>query len=144
MKEVCCLVRLILGSKHRKLPRSFVSSPGHAAFKPLEANQLDPPTFGLPLQRPTEIYGPSGLREFMRCNLRLTQSILTRPYVVHELLFEGEEEETGKLHPSEREGRSIRQVDGVWKDFTTSAGVNMSAGPILHTGQPSFASRSIR
>jgi ribonuclease Z len=86
------------------------------------------------LQRPTELYGPSGLREFVRLNLRLTQSVLTRPYVVHELLFEGEEEEVGTLHPSERQGRNIRQENGVWKDFTSKAGVDISAGPILHTG----------
>lgn len=85
-------------------------------------------------QRPTELYGPSGLREFVRLNLRLTQSVLTRPYVVHELLFEGEEEETGKLHPSEREGRNIRQENGIWKDFTSEVGVDISAGPVLHTG----------
>lgn len=85
-------------------------------------------------QRPTEIYGPSGLRLFMRMNLQLTQSVLTRPYVVHELLFPGEEEEKGQLHVSERAGRSIRQEDGCWKDFTSDLGVDISAGPILHTG----------
>lgn len=90
--------------------------------------------FYAPLQRATEIYGPSGLREFLRVNLRLTQSILTRPYVVHELLFDSEEACVGVLHPSERQGDDIRAVNGTWEKFATVAGVEISAGPILHTG----------
>lgn len=67
-------------------------------------------------------------------NLRLTQSILTRPYVVHELLFDGEEADTTtNLHESERSGSNIRQSSGIWKDFVTSEGIQVSAGPILHT-----------
>ncbi|GJN91448.1 hypothetical protein Rhopal_004471-T1 [Rhodotorula paludigena] len=86
---------------------------------------------------PTEIYGPSGLRLFLRTCLSLTQSILTRPYVVHELLFADELEEQGALHPSERQGRNIRQgMDGFWRDVVDDRegrGVSVSAGPIEHT-----------
>ncbi|KAK4054290.1 hypothetical protein OIO90_003523 [Microbotryomycetes sp. JL221] len=83
--------------------------------------------------RPTEIYGPSGLREFLRVNFRLTHTVLTRPYVVHELLFNDEQTFEGTLHASERQGRDIRQTDGVWKKFASINGVDVSAGPILHT-----------
>ncbi|GAA5823485.1 hypothetical protein JCM3770_004474 [Rhodotorula araucariae] len=86
---------------------------------------------------PTEIYGPSGLRLFLRTCLTLTHSILTRPYVVHELLFADEREELGDLHPSERPGRNIRADDeGYWRDFVRDAeggGMSVSAGPIQHT-----------
>ncbi|BGP41115.1 hypothetical protein JCM10450v2_005147 [Rhodotorula kratochvilovae] len=86
---------------------------------------------------PTEIYGPSGLRLFLRTCLSLTHSILTRPYVVHELLFADEAEEVGALHPSERPGRNIRaDEEGYWRDFVGEAeggGMSVSAGPIEHT-----------
>jgi len=91
-------------------------------------------------QPPTEIYGPSGLRLFLRTCLALTQSILSRPYVVHELLFADEPEEAGELHPSERRGRSIRADEqGFWRDVVGEAeggGVSVSAGPIEHTSEP--------
>ncbi|KAI5475949.1 ribonuclease Z [Pseudohyphozyma bogoriensis] len=89
-----------------------------------------------PSAKPTEIYGPKGLRFFLRQSLASTYSILTRPYVVHELLFPDEsptitaEED---LHPSERVGRDIPQKDGVWEDIETAIDVKISAGPILHT-----------
>ncbi|BGP25569.1 hypothetical protein JCM10295v2_004497 [Rhodotorula toruloides] len=86
---------------------------------------------------PTEIYGPAGLRLFLRTTLTLTASILSRPYVVHELLFPGEETSTGELHPSERKGRDIRMgEDGFWRDLvseTEGGSVSVGAGPILHT-----------
>ncbi|KAL8291958.1 hypothetical protein RQP46_001424 [Phenoliferia psychrophenolica] len=93
------------------------------------------PRLSLPLSaQSTEIFGPAGLRFFLRTNLKLTYSTLSRPYVVHELLFEGEEEDTsGPLHPNEREGRNIRQVDGFWKGITAAHGFSIDAGPILHT-----------
>ncbi|KAK4703984.1 ribonuclease Z, partial [Phenoliferia sp. Uapishka_3] len=88
-----------------------------------------------PSSPPTEIYGPSGLRSFLRHNLRLTYSILSRPYVVHELLFHGEEEDnTLPHHPSEMEGRNVRQdEEGFWRVFESANGFIMDAGPVLHT-----------
>ncbi|KAM0789654.1 hypothetical protein ACM66B_000456 [Microbotryomycetes sp. NB124-2] len=83
--------------------------------------------------KPIEIYGPCGLREFMRTNMRLSRSVLTRPYVVHELLLDGEQGFGGDLHVSERQGRDIQQRDGVWTNFASVKGVDISAGPILHT-----------
>ncbi|KAG0655150.1 hypothetical protein C6P46_001142 [Rhodotorula mucilaginosa] len=85
---------------------------------------------------PLEIYGPSGLRQFLRCTLSLTQTILSRPYRVHELLFSDEKCDPSKeLHPSERLGQDLRadEQDGYWRNFVPEDGVTVSAGPILHT-----------
>ncbi|GAA6005809.1 hypothetical protein JCM10207_007237 [Rhodosporidiobolus poonsookiae] len=89
---------------------------------------------------PTQIYGPSGLRLFLRTTLGLTHSILTRPYAVHELLFPDERtctQDEGALHPSERAGRDIRMgAEGDWRGFVDEkegAGVQVSAAPIEHT-----------
>lgn len=89
-------------------------------------------------QRPTDLYGPKGLRAFVRQSLASTFSILTRPYIVHELLFPGEEPSPSPsegLWPSERQGRDIPQVNGVWSNFEEAIEIDISAGPILHTGQ---------
>ncbi|GAA5909182.1 ribonuclease Z [Sporobolomyces salmoneus] len=83
---------------------------------------------------PTRIYGPSGLRLFLRHCLALTHSTLTRPYQVNELLFPDEEEETGALHPSERPGENIRCDDeGFWRGIIEEKGMRVDVGPILHT-----------
>ncbi|KWU44385.1 Metallo-hydrolase/oxidoreductase [Rhodotorula sp. JG-1b] len=85
---------------------------------------------------PLEIYGPSGLRQFLRCTLSLTQTILARPYRVHELLFSDEQgNRSSDLHPSERLGQDLRadEKDGFWRNFVSEDGVTVSAGPILHT-----------
>jgi ribonuclease Z len=72
----------------------------------------------------------------VRKSLELTFSILSRPYVVHELLFPDEEASPpDALHPSERQGLDIfADEDGVWKGFASDIGVDVSAGPLLHTG----------
>ncbi|GAA5993280.1 hypothetical protein JCM10908_001409 [Rhodotorula pacifica] len=88
---------------------------------------------------PIEIYGPSGLRQFLRVSLSLTQTILSRPYTVHELLFPDETpyDDNAKLHPSERTGRDVRpDGEGFWREVVTAeegGGVSVSAGPIQHT-----------
>ncbi|GAA6022850.1 hypothetical protein JCM8202_003741 [Rhodotorula sphaerocarpa] len=89
---------------------------------------------------PIEIYGPLGLRQFLRVTLSLTQTILSRPYTVHELLFPDEspsDEPDAKLHPSEKRGRDLQpDEDGYWREIVTNAaggGFSVSAGPIQHT-----------
>ncbi|GAA5981433.1 hypothetical protein JCM11641_004761 [Rhodosporidiobolus odoratus] len=89
---------------------------------------------------PTQIYGPSGLRLFLRTCLSLTSSILSRPYVVHELLFLDEEpcpQDPQVLHPSEKKGRDIRMgQEGDWRDVVGEVegdGVKVGAAPIEHT-----------
>lgn len=87
---------------------------------------------------PLEIYGPSGLRQFLRCTLSLTQTILARPYRVHELLFPDEQgDRSSDLHPSERLGQDVRAdgKDGFWRNFVSEDGVTVSAGPILHSSE---------
>ncbi|KAM0752775.1 Metallo-hydrolase/oxidoreductase [Meredithblackwellia eburnea MCA 4105] len=97
-------------------------------------DEIDPRLAAASNEKPTELYGPAGLRSFLRHNLRLSYSILSRPYVVHELLFEGEDADTsGPFHPSERQGRDIRQSGGLWRDFASDTGFSISAGPVLHT-----------
>lgn len=79
-------------------------------------------------------------------NLKLTQSFLSRPYVVHELLFKGEEIECSEnLHVSELKGRNILQKeDGTWDVEDNALGLSVQAGPILHTSEFfSFQTRSV-
>ncbi|GAA5914163.1 hypothetical protein JCM6882_004943 [Rhodosporidiobolus microsporus] len=95
---------------------------------------------------PTQIYGPHGLRLFLRHALSLTHSVLSRPYVVHELLWPDEQPSAqgeGEMHPSERRGRDVVMQEGDggeggWRDFVGEEedgglGVRVSAAPILHT-----------
>ncbi|XP_071012016.1 zinc phosphodiesterase ELAC protein 1 [Oncorhynchus clarkii lewisi] len=74
-----------------------------------------------PTQPPTcvDIYGPQGLRQFLRVALELTSSQLLFPYSVHELepttdqcptegqLSPDVTADSGRLHPQERAGRTI-------------------------------------
>ncbi|KAK6329923.1 hypothetical protein TWF718_003350 [Orbilia javanica] len=95
-----------------------------------------------------EVYGPEGLREYIRTSLRLTRSLLGGSYVVHELHFptSGVEECAKVKHsaddmmPMELPGYNIfPDKDGCWRDIFSSAESpqprewEVSAGPILHS-----------
>ncbi|KAG0151327.1 hypothetical protein CROQUDRAFT_56941 [Cronartium quercuum f. sp. fusiforme G11] len=103
-----------------------------------------------PFSDPTsvvEIYGPSGIREFVRTNLRLTQTHSTLRVQVHELLRMSTRDRIygpslsqptgspGRLWRTEILGRDIwADEEGVWRSFVgvEETGVCVSAAPIAH------------
>ncbi|MBW0470117.1 hypothetical protein O181_009832 [Austropuccinia psidii MF-1] len=94
-----------------------------------------------------EIYGPSGIREFVRSNLRLTQTHSSLKVKINELLRRSKDDiyppslsnpscRTGRLWHSELLGKDIwSDEEGVWKEIIpeTECGVSVSAAPIKHT-----------
>ena len=109
------------------------------------------------LQPRIEIYGPAGLRLFVRQIMKMTLTRTAEKYVVHELLHpedpvtpcepsapDGTEStlniaEPNVLHVSELPGRDIRATpDGLWRAIAHGAGqlspIVVDAGPILHRG----------
>ncbi|XP_078662140.1 zinc phosphodiesterase ELAC protein 1-like isoform X1 [Branchiostoma floridae x Branchiostoma belcheri] len=96
-------------------------------------------------QNPTvEIYGPLGLRRYLRTCLELSRSPISFSYVVHELEpveeqlpqdweeWHPEHTSSGPLHPGEGEGRTIRRDEtGAWHLFEDSRFV-VKAGAIYH------------
>ena len=86
-----------------------------------------------------QLYGPRGLRQFIRFNLKMTQAHLSGRYAVHELLSANEAPsvgcETSDMHWNEAPGRDIRpNSDGLWSAFETASGFTMDAGPLSHRG----------
>ncbi|PPR01219.1 hypothetical protein CVT24_006046, partial [Panaeolus cyanescens] len=102
-----------------------------------------------------ELYGPAGLRLFVRQNLKLTATRTAHKYVVHELLTISDSmtpclptpdgaypsalaTQPDIMHPSECVGRDIRASEnGLWIGITEAMGcakakVVVDAGPILH------------
>ncbi|KIK67973.1 hypothetical protein GYMLUDRAFT_36775 [Collybiopsis luxurians FD-317 M1] len=97
---------------------------------PRENINLDEPPF--------EIYGPLGTRAYVRSTLTYTHTLLSRPYVVHELRFPSDPESgdyTALLrHRSELpSGKNIPQINGVWLDIYKDNIISVSAAPIFHS-----------
>nr|CAD7426641.1 unnamed protein product [Timema monikensis] len=96
-----------------------------------------------------ELYGPQGLRKFVRQSLSLSRSILPYGYVVHELVPLSEQypanwgewnvdhDSKGPLHPQEKQGRDIVAGDGSSWDLLCDDGLCVKAG-LLHHTIPSF------
>ncbi|XP_019613491.1 PREDICTED: zinc phosphodiesterase ELAC protein 1-like [Branchiostoma belcheri] len=91
-----------------------------------------------------EIYGPLGLRRYLRTCLELSRSPISFSYVVHELEpvedqlpqdweeWHPEHTSSGPVHPGEGEGRNIRRDEtGAWHLFEDSRFV-VKAGAIYH------------
>ncbi|KAF4603948.1 hypothetical protein EYR40_001123 [Pleurotus pulmonarius] len=111
---------------------------------PILRNMLYPPRPGdLSQGRPPkiEIYGPAGIRTFVRSILQMTYTKTSDRYVVHELLQPNDTITPcgdSDLHSSEVLGRDIlcSPEDGFWRGFTSGNGpfgeVFVDAGPIIH------------
>ncbi|KAI5893383.1 Metallo-hydrolase/oxidoreductase [Schizophyllum commune H4-8] len=85
---------------------------------------------------PLEIYGPRGLRAYIRSGLTYTHSFIQKPYVVHELRCPSDPDFQSALplQPQEHEGRDIAQgEENVWRDVFTGKRLSVSAAPLLHT-----------
>ncbi|KAF8439161.1 beta-lactamase-like protein [Terfezia claveryi] len=84
-----------------------------------------------------EIFGPKGLREYVRHTLRLTYTHLGGWISVHELLLAHEEETpntTDMCYVKEIPGNNLRQDKrGFWKDIFKNEEFNISAGEIRHS-----------
>ncbi|KAF8634360.1 hypothetical protein AX15_000971 [Amanita polypyramis BW_CC] len=126
-------------------------------------NVLHPPQIGPSGQegpypaKTVEIYGPAGLRSFIRQNFRMTASYTADHYVVHELLtshdrvtpcndfipptevagFSQASHDWDIRHPSEERGRDIYTgEDNFWRSIVSGEGhfgnIAVDAGPIYH------------
>ncbi|KAJ7172720.1 beta-lactamase-like protein, partial [Mycena filopes] len=109
----------------------------HVLFAP----PIDPPSYVAPNPKARiEIFGPAGIRIFIRSIMKMTLTRTAEKYVVHELLRKDDEPtscDPEELHSSELAGTDIRcSEDGLWKGFTSGKGslgdVLVDAGPILH------------
>ncbi|KAJ3742062.1 beta-lactamase-like protein [Lentinula detonsa] len=88
-----------------------------------------------------EIYGPAGIRTFVRSILKMTLSRMSDKYVVHELLAPTDQVtscEPEVMHANEVAGEDIfcSTEDGLWRGVTQGQGifgpVVVDAGPIVH------------
>jgi len=85
-----------------------------------------------------ELYGPAGLRSFIRNNLRMCQIRLCGKYAVDELLTADDPVtpcSESELHPNEVPGRDIMADEkGLWRGILRSRSwpVSVDAGPLKH------------
>ncbi|KAF7433082.1 hypothetical protein PC9H_005028 [Pleurotus ostreatus] len=89
---------------------------------------------------PLEIYGPYGTRAYVRSGLLYTHTLLSAPYVVHELRTPSDPPSGDNislpLHSAELpSGRDILQSEDqpLWTDIYKDAVVSVSAAPIFHS-----------
>lgn len=84
-----------------------------------------------------EVFGPKGIREYIRTTLRLTYTYLGSWIQINELLFPHEEAEETSAHTryeKEIPGRSIHQdKEGFWRDIAQTGEFSISAGEIKHS-----------
>ena len=116
-------------------------SPEHSA--PESSSAASPRVYSKPK---IEVYGPAGVRAFVRDMFKLTHTRTASHYCVHELLMSNETasapcDPPEVMHPSEETGKDIfAGGDGFWKDvadgYVGSGGGHLAvdAGPIVHRG----------
>eukprot|EP00794_Sanderia_malayensis_P020256 gene20256-22240_t len=86
-----------------------------------------------------DVYGPKGLRNFLRMSLGISKSFLGYQFRVHEILIantEGEgclENISTEFHVNELEGSLITQNDDKSFDVCKSKNLSVSAHPLEHT-----------
>lgn len=92
------------------------------------------------------IYGPVGIRQFVRRILEITKATLAGVLAIHELIPEGGQPSVGcaeeDLHVNEGVGQDIYpNADGVWDTIVNEGqlkgqrGWSVSAGPLVHRGE---------
>ena len=93
------------------------------------------------------LYGPPGLRKFIRSTLLMTATTLTERYAVHELLTPTDEITTcnlDELHIGETPGQDILcdPDTGLWVNFLEESGIRVDAANIAHRGESSSQVRT--
>ncbi|KAH9049782.1 beta-lactamase-like protein [Lactarius deliciosus] len=86
------------------------------------------------------LYGPAGLRTFLRTTLSLTRTKAADRYAVHELLTPTDPRtpcDVEALHHNEEPGQDVLcDEEGFWRDFAEGrsmrGSVNVCAGPLVH------------
>ncbi|KAF8264557.1 beta-lactamase-like protein [Lactarius quietus] len=86
------------------------------------------------------LYGPAGLRTFLRANLSLTRTKTAERYAVHELLTPTDPRtpcDAEALYDNEEPGKDVLcDEGGFWRDFAEGrsmrGSVNVCAGPLIH------------
>ncbi|KLO16259.1 hypothetical protein SCHPADRAFT_823476 [Schizopora paradoxa] len=91
----------------------------------------------IPVREPRiELYGPAGLRTFVRSILKMTGTELTERYAVHELLTPSDIPTTcsaDEMHFGELPGRDIVcNANSIWSSFESDGDIQVDAGPLAH------------
>lgn len=91
-----------------------------------------------------QLYGPPGLRSFIRFNLKMTEVALNGRYAVHELLQKGDTPSAPctpeEMHDNEAPGMDIEAgEDGLWRDVVAQDDWSVDVGPIAHRSKFSLS-----
>ncbi|KAG0705215.1 beta-lactamase-like protein [Suillus ampliporus] len=132
------VTKLFVTHMHADHVMGIITFLRHVLHPPLIAPSGDlPPSDGPPQ---IELYGPAGLRTFVRSIFAMTLTHTGERYVVHELLTSTDTPtscDPAVLHQSECPGQDfLCDDDGFWRGVTSGTGywgdVVVDAGPILH------------
>ena len=88
-----------------------------------------------------ELYGPSGLRRFIRNNLHATHTNLLGRYAVHELVTPSDPRtsHSDQYHPNEAHGLDLECGEGgIWRDILpedSNWAVKVDAGSVKHRSE---------